>query len=74
MMKVSSFTAALLFCGTAVYGQDAVAGPGRWQAVFLATNDADRNEVISFVRSADGTLQEGRRFAACGRCSAGTHR
>jgi 3-carboxymuconate cyclase len=72
-MKVSSFAAALLFCGTAVYGQDAAGGPGRRQAVFLATNDADRNEVISFVRNADGTLQEGRRFATGGRGSGGNN-
>jgi len=31
-------------------------------AVFVMTNAADRNEVISFKRAADGSLQESRRF------------
>jgi 6-phosphogluconolactonase (cycloisomerase 2 family) len=37
------------------------------------TNAADRNEVISFRRAADGSLQEGRRFATGGRGSGGNN-
>src|ERR1700674_5182999 len=40
-------------------------------AVFVMTNAADRNEIISFKRAADGSLQEGRRFATGGRGTGG---
>ncbi len=40
-------------------------------AVFVMTNSAERNEVIAFKRAADGTLEEGRRFATGGRGSGG---
>ena len=36
-------------------------------AVFVMTNAADRNEIISLKRAADGSLQEGRRSATGGR-------
>jgi len=42
-------------------------------AVFVMTNDVDRNEVISFKRAADGSLQESRRFATGGRGSGGNN-
>jgi 6-phosphogluconolactonase len=42
-------------------------------AVFVMTNAADRNEIISFKRAADGSLQEGRRFATGGRGSGGNN-
>lgn len=42
-------------------------------AVFVMTNAADRNEVISFTRAADGSLQENRRFATGGRGSGGNN-
>ena len=42
-------------------------------AVFVMTNAADRNEVISFKRAADGSLQEGHRFATGGRGSGGNN-
>jgi 6-phosphogluconolactonase len=42
-------------------------------AVFAMTNAADRNEVISFKRAADGSLQENRRFATGGRGSGGNN-
>ena len=35
------------------------------------TNGVDRNEVISFRRAADGSLQEGYRFATGGRGTGG---
>jgi hypothetical protein len=36
-------------------------------AVFVMTNAADRNAVISFRRAANGSLQEGRKFSTGGR-------
>ena len=50
--------------------QDGRSNPG---AVFVMTNAADRNEVISFRRAADGSLQEGHRFATGGRGSGGNN-
>ena len=40
-------------------------------AVFVMTNAADRNEIISFTRAADGSLQEGSKFATGGRGTGG---
>ena len=40
-------------------------------AVFVMTNSTEGNEVIAFKRAADGTLQEGSRFATGGRGSGG---
>ena len=40
-------------------------------AVFVMTNAVGRNEVISFQRAADGSLQEGRTFATGGRGTGG---
>jgi 6-phosphogluconolactonase len=40
-------------------------------AVFVMTNAADRNEVISFQRAADGSSQEGRTFSTGGRGTGG---
>ena len=40
-------------------------------AVFVMTNAADKNEVISYQRSANGSLQEGRSFRTGGRGSGG---
>jgi 6-phosphogluconolactonase (cycloisomerase 2 family) len=42
-------------------------------AVFVMTNAADRNEVISYKRAADGSLQEGQRFSTGGRGSGGNN-
>ena len=50
--------------------QDGRSDPG---AVFVMTNAADRNEVISFRRAADGSLQEGHRFGTGGRGSGGNN-
>jgi 6-phosphogluconolactonase (cycloisomerase 2 family) len=68
-MAVSLFAAALLFSTAGIYGQDTDRGP----AVFAATNAADRNEVIAFVRNADGSLREEHRFATGGRGSGGNN-
>jgi 6-phosphogluconolactonase len=40
-------------------------------AVFVMTNDANRNEVISFKRASDGSLQPGRSSATGGRGTGG---
>jgi len=40
-------------------------------AIFVMTNAADRNEVISFRRAADGSLEEGRRVSTGGRGTGG---
>jgi hypothetical protein len=48
-MTVSFFAVALLSGGSAVHGQDAQGSPGSGPAVFVATNAADRNEVIAFI-------------------------
>ena len=40
-------------------------------SVFVMTNSAEKNEVVGFIRNADGSLQEGRSFATGGRGSGG---
>jgi 6-phosphogluconolactonase len=40
-------------------------------AVFVMTNAADKNEIVAYRRSADGSLQEGKKFATGGRGSGG---
>ncbi len=45
---------------------------GRLQAVFVMTNNADRNEVLSYLRAPNGQLLEGRHFTTGGRGS-GAH-
>lgn len=64
---------AALACGP-VYGQH---GDDRDNdhdpAVFVMTNAADRNEVISYKRNADGTLAEERHFSTGGRGSGGNN-
>jgi 6-phosphogluconolactonase len=42
-------------------------------AVFVMTNNVDKNEVIAYRRATDGTLQEGDRFATGGRGSGGNN-
>src|SRR6202021_3539269 len=42
-------------------------------AVFVMTNNVDKNEVIAYRRASDGTLQEGARFATGGRGSSGNN-
>ena len=72
-ITLSLFAAFLLYGGVVAYGQEPKAGPGRESAVFVATNAADRNEVIAFVHNADGTLREEKRFATGGRGSGGNN-
>jgi 6-phosphogluconolactonase len=43
------------------------------KAVFVMTNSAEKNEVISFVRAKDGSLQEFKHFATGGRGSGGNN-
>ncbi|HUA14047.1 MAG TPA: beta-propeller fold lactonase family protein [Verrucomicrobiae bacterium] len=40
-------------------------------AVFVMTNNAERNEIVAYKRNADGTLMEGRSFLTGGRGSGG---
>ena len=73
VLSLILFTGAALACGP-VYGQrgddrDNDHGP----AIFVMTNAADRNEVISYKRNADGTLTEERHFATGGRGSGGNN-
>lgn len=42
------------------------------KAAFVMTNSAEKNEVLSFVRTEDGSLQEFRHFGTGGRGSGGT--
>ena len=42
-------------------------------AVFVMTNAVDRNEVISYQRAADGSLQQAHKFATGGRGSGGNN-
>jgi 6-phosphogluconolactonase len=42
-------------------------------AVFVMTNDVNRNEVIAYKRAADGSLQENGKFATGGRGSGGNN-
>ena len=44
---------------------------GSTGAVFVMTNAASGNEIIAYGRNADGSLQQGRRFATGGRGSGG---
>lgn len=41
-------------------------------AVFVMTNDAERNEVVAYERSPNGTLRDARKFPTGGRGSGGT--
>jgi len=64
---------AALACGP-VYGQHGDdRDKDRSPAVFVMTNAADRNEVISYKRNADGTLTEERHFSTGGRGSGGNN-
>ena len=50
------------------------AGPSRTaQAVFVMSNNADRNQVIAFEREYDGGYSEGRRFDTQGRGTGGVN-
>jgi len=62
---------ALAVSAGAIHSNAQLSHTDRSGAVFVMTNAADRNQVISFRRSADGSLQEGGRFATGGRGSGG---
>jgi 6-phosphogluconolactonase (cycloisomerase 2 family) len=53
------------------HGNAQATGAATAGAVFVMTNDVNRNEIISFSRAADGSLQEARRFATAGRGTGG---
>ncbi len=46
-------------------------GYGERHAVFVMTNDADRNEIIAYERSPNGTLRDAHKFPTGGRGSGG---
>jgi len=54
-----------------VRSQAQLAGQHQAGAVFVMSNSATKNEVISFARAADGSLQEARTFATGGRGTGG---
>jgi 6-phosphogluconolactonase len=54
-----------------VRSQAQLAGQGQSGAVFVMNNSASRNEVISFTRAADGSLQQAGTFATGGRGTGG---
>src|SRR5512133_3250587 len=63
--------------GTLVLGSIAFLSANAQQApgggaVFVMTNAADNNEIISFTRGADGSLVDRHEFATGGRGSGGT--
>lgn len=61
-----------LFASVPAVAQDSDAGQGeRASAVFVMTNSAERNVVIAFTRTAEGSLQESGRFGTGGRGSGG---
>jgi 6-phosphogluconolactonase (cycloisomerase 2 family) len=69
------FVAALAlgaFLPARAVAQGADSGQGeRGSGVFVMTNSAEKNEVIAFTRTVEGTLQETGRFATGGRGSGG---
>lgn len=48
-----------------------LAGPQSGHAVFVMTNDAEKNEVVSFARTQDGSLEDPRSYKTEGRGSGG---
>lgn len=62
---------ALAVSGGAIRSTAQISHTDQSGAVFVMTNAADRNEVISFRRSADGSLQQGDKFATGGRGTGG---
>ena len=74
MQKVARTFLSIAFAVGAVFiGHSSAQGSATpaGGAVFVMTNDVNRNEVISFSRAADGSLREGRRFATGGRGTGG---
>lgn len=61
-----------LFASVPAFGQDSNAGQGQAaSAVFVMNNSVERNEVIAFTRTGEGSLVESGRFATGGRGSGG---
>jgi 6-phosphogluconolactonase len=68
-----SFLLLFMAAHTTIAAQNAAAANGisAVGAVFVMTNDVTQNEIISFSRAADGTLQQTRKYATGGRGSGG---
>jgi 6-phosphogluconolactonase (cycloisomerase 2 family) len=71
VLGISAFTPNSSYAQSAdpLSGQSANRSSG---AVFIMTNDADKNEVIAFDRAANGTLSGARHYDTGGRGSGGT--
>jgi 6-phosphogluconolactonase len=68
LSKVNVLVSALIAGGASCVG---LAQGGRSDAVFVMTNDATRNEVIAYERTAEGSLQSPRHYSTDGRGSGG---
>jgi 6-phosphogluconolactonase (cycloisomerase 2 family) len=76
-LRMCTVSRSLLLCALvasvsySVRSQAQLAGQHQAGAVFVMNNSATKNEVISFARAADGSLQETRTFATGGRGTGG---
>ena len=75
MHKVSRGVMLVVLTASVLYsvGQAQLARSNEAGAVFVMNNSASRNEVISFSRAADGSLQKAGTFATGGRGSGGVN-
>ncbi len=74
MQKVSSCLMLVALAASVLYSvrsQAQVARSNGAGAVFVMNNSASRNEIISFMRTVDGSLQQAGRFATGGRGTGG---
>lgn len=74
MHKVSRLAMLAVLCASLLYSvcsQAQFARPNESGAVFVMNNSASRNEIISFSRAADGSIQKAGTFATGGRGSGG---
>lgn len=68
----ATMTGAIACAAVALCVPELSAAQGHEHAVFVMSNNADANQVVSFSRAADGTLGEPRYFPTGGRGSGGT--
>jgi 6-phosphogluconolactonase (cycloisomerase 2 family) len=69
----TALTLSVLIGATALpaFGSANKNGYGERHAVFVMTNDADRNEIIAYERSPNGALRDAHKFSTGGRGSGG---
>jgi hypothetical protein len=70
-MNTSSMLRRGALAALVLNASTALAGPQSGHAVFAMTNDVEKNEVVSFARSSDGTLEDPRSYKTEGRGSGG---